>query len=692
MRNFTSLCSLQRHNVLFKTSAFTTVNHAPVRYSSLSAIHRGLRESEKTRPQGFKRDALDSAKSNRAKRPSSRVRRDPDWTPTGFTLKKGKRDITDKGPRPKSRSERFHDPTESFGKKSLVYQAKHGQLRDDLSSLGSSSAPRQDSFESKFSGKFSDDFTESKSQRRDAPRRASSSSKPKAFDSRLNYDSERSGKPFPRRDGAPPSRPSGFARPSDRSASRFNDRGSRNSNDRPPRTSEGRFGNDSSRRPDDRSPRTFGNRFGDDSSRRPDDRPPRTSEGRFGNDSSRRPDDRSSRTFGNRFGDDSSRRPDDRSPRTFGNRFGDGESRRPDDRPPRTFESRDQRFGDRQSDDTFSPRAVSRDDLPIRIRHTTAASQFLYGRSVVEAALRATRRKIYHLYLYAGADRQNLVQDATLENLASKHDVQVTKIRDNDGLRVMDKMAGGRPHNGCVLETSPTPQIPLKCLGELSEDPSNPSFKVELAYQSAEDVAINGSPEEISYQARGNRKPFFLLLDSILDPGNLGGILRTAAFLGVTGVVISKHGSSGLTPVSLKASSGASEVLQLYSTSSTLDFIERSKENGWMIYASVAAGPRSRGNSHLTIDRIETYDPLSERPTILVIGSEGEGLEKKIKRLADFEVSIPGQAGYLSTIDSLNVSVATGIMCSAFLKKSHGFEIEDAANEVKEKDGEAALW
>ncbi|KAI0170760.1 hypothetical protein BJ166DRAFT_516913 [Pestalotiopsis sp. NC0098] len=672
MRNFTSLCSLQRHNVLFKTSAFTTGNHAPVRYSSLSAIHRGLRESEKSRPQGFNRTALDSAKSNRAKRPSSRVRRDPDWTPTGFTLKKGKRDITDKGPHPKSRSERFHDPTESFGKKSLVYQVKHGQLREDLSSLGSSSAPRQDNFESKFSSKFSDYITESRSQRRDAPRRASSSSNPKAYDSRLNYDSERSGKPFPRRDGASPGGPSGFARPSDRSTSRFNDRGSRNSNDRFPRASEGRFGNDSSRRPDDRSPRTFGNRFGDGESRRPDDRPPRT--------------------FGNRFGDGESRRPDDRPPRTFGNRFGDGESRRPDDRPARTFESRDQRFGDRQNDDTFAPRAGSRDDLPIRIRHTTAASQFLYGRSVVEAALRATRRKIYHLYLYAGADRQNLVQDATLENLANKHDVQVTKIRDNDGLRMMDKMAGGRPHNGCVLETSPTPQIPLKSLGELSEDPSNPSFKVELAYQSAEDVAINGAPEEIPYQARGNRKPFFLLLDSILDPGNLGGILRTAAFLGVTGVVISKHGSSGLTPVSLKASSGASEVLQLYSTSSTLDFIERSKENGWMIYASVAAGPRSRGNSHLTIDRIETYDPLSERPTILVIGSEGEGLEKKIKRLADFEVSIPGQAGYLSTIDSLNVSVATGIMCSAFLKKSHGFEIEDAADEVKEKEGEAALW
>jgi 21S rRNA (GM2251-2'-O)-methyltransferase len=646
MRNFNSLCFVHRHNVLFKTSAFTSVNHVPVRYSSLSAIHRGLRESEKSRPQGFARGALDSAKSTRAKRPPSRVRRDPDWTPTGFKLKKGKRDITDKGPRPKSRSERFNDPTESFGKKSLVYQVKHGNLREQLDALGGNApkASSRDSFESKFAGKFGDDFAEAKSGRKDDFRR-SSSTRPKAVDARLNYNNDRSGKPFPRKDAAPGGRSSGFARPGDRSA--------------------GRFGDSGSRRQDERAPRTFESR----------------------NSSS------------SRFGDSGSRRQDDRAPRAFesrtpsSGRFGDGGPRRQDDRGPRTFENRSPSFGDRRSDDAIPQRSASaRDDLPIRIHYTTAASQFLYGRSVVEAALRASRRKLYHLYLYAGRDRQNLVQDATLEKLANQLDVPVTKILDNDGLRMMDKMSGGRPHNGCVLEASPTPQVPLKCLGQLSEDTSKPSFKVELAYQSAEDAAINGSPEEIQYHAKGNRKPFFLLLDGILDPGNLGAILRTAAFLGVTGVVISKHGSSGLTPVSLKASSGASEVLQLYSTASSLDFIERSKDNGWMIYASVAAGPRSRGNSHLTIDRIETYDPLSERPTILVIGSEGEGLEKKMKRLADFEVSIPGQTGLLSTIDSLNVSVATGIMCSAFLKKSQNFEIEEAADNIKEQEGESTLW
>ncbi|ETS74542.1 hypothetical protein PFICI_13026 [Pestalotiopsis fici W106-1] len=626
MRTFNSLCFVHRHTVLFKTSAFTSANHVPVRYSSLSAIHRGLRNSEKSRPQGFTRGALESAKSTRAKRPPSRVRRDPDWTPTGFKIKKGKRDITDQGPQPKSRSGRFNDPTESFGKKSLVYQVKHGRLREQLDALGGK-APKvssHDSFESKFASKFGDDFAEAKSSRKDDFRR-SSSSRPKAVDPRLDYKNERSGKPFPRKDGATGGRSPGFARLGDRSTGRFSDNGSRRQDDR--------------------------------------------STGRFADNVSRRQDDRST------------------------GRFADNGSRREDDRPPRTFESRSTSFSDRRNDDASPQRSGSaRDDLPIRIHYTTAASQFLYGRSVVEAALRASRRKLYHLYLYAGRDRQNLVQDATLEKLANQLDVPVTKILDNDGLRMMDKMSGGRPHNGCVLEASPTPQVPLKSLGGLSEDTSNRSFKVELAYQSAEDAAINGSPEEIQYHAKGNRKPFFLLLDGILDPGNLGAILRTAAFLGVTGVVISKHGSSGLTPVSLKASSGASEVLQLYSTASTLDFIERSKDNGWMVYASVAAGPRSRGNAHLTIDKIETYDPLSEQPTILVIGSEGEGLEKKIKRLADFEVSIPGQSGLLSTIDSLNVSVATGIMCSAFLKKSHSFEIEETVDNIKEKEGETTLW
>ncbi|KAH6655542.1 hypothetical protein BKA67DRAFT_561017 [Truncatella angustata] len=617
MRQFTSLCSLAKHNVPFKTSTLHGLNHVPVRYSSLSAIHRGLRDSEKSRPQGFARGALDTSASLRTKRTTSRSRRDPDWTPPGFVIKRGKNDITDEGPKPKSKRERFNDPTETFGKKSHVYLAKTGRLREELDALKGDLDPTdRGTFESKFTGKFNDDFGQGRSSR-----------------------------------GKDERRPSGFARSGGRDNARFASKGhgSRSDHRAAPSRDDGGRG-----------------RSGDRPARRFDDR------------DSRRPSDRPARRFEDRDGGMS----------------GDRNNGRSQYRPAPRSEDRTSRFDNSSTEDgqSFRPTVPSH-DLPIRIRHTTAASQFLYGRSVVEAAMKASRRKIYHLYLYAGRDRQNLVQDASLENLARKQGVEVTKIYDNDGLRMMDKMSVGRPHNGCVLETSPTPQIPLKSLGQLSEDPSKPGINIELAYQSAEDAAINGTPDMIPYHSKNNRNPFFLLLDGILDPGNLGAILRSAAFLGVTGVVISKGGSAGLTPVSLKASSGASEVLPLYSVSSTPDFLERSKENGWMIYASVAAGPRSRGNSHLTLDRVEAYDPLSENPTILVIGSEGEGLEKKIKRLADFEVSIPGQSGLLSTIDSLNVSVATGIMCSAFLKKNQGFEIEESTESIKEQNSdESPLW
>lgn len=331
------------------------------------------------------------------------------------------------------------------------------------------------------------------------------------------------------------------------------------------------------------------------------------------------------------------------------------------------------------------------DDLPIRIKHTTAASQFLYGSSVVQAALKDSRRKFYQLYIYSGEDRERYSEDIHVERLARDKDVEVTKITTRDGLRMMDKMSSGRPHNGYILEASPLPQLPLKGLGILTDDGAKSGFAVELAHQSNEEAAINGTDDFIPYRARDQRKPFILLLDGILDPGNLGAILRTAAFLGVTGVAITKYGSAPLTPVALKASAGAAEVLPLYSVSSVLEFVEKSKESGWTVYAAVPSDHRSRGNSHLTLSRLESYDPLSSQPSILMIGSEGEGLSKQVRRKADMEISIPGPSSFSSVVESLNVSVATGILCAAFLKNFKGVETDEPILAEPDVDSEP-LW
>ncbi|KAI0186394.1 hypothetical protein EV127DRAFT_346319 [Xylaria flabelliformis] len=591
MRFPNSSCLLRGHGILLKPlsiprTAFILSQPA----SSLSAIHHGLRQSQKSRPQGFSQSSLETAKPRRPSQ-SSRNGRDPDWTPPTFKIKRGKKDITDTGPGRQSRRSRFHDPDQSFGKRSLVYQMKHGSLREKMAEL----EPPQRSHKDRLSSSdFMRDFETS-------PGRPTKTT-----------TGDRRGRPSPTR----------FQRPKEGEPHAKSFMGTRS------------FDKERTSRP---SPTHF-----------------------------QRPEEGESHA------------------RSFkgARNFDKERTRRPSFRRPEEGESHAKSFmGTRNFDKerTSRERDGRRDNDPIRVHHTTAASQFLYGRSVVEAALKDSRRQLYTLYLSDGDNRQSVWQDGMLSNLARQKGVKVTKLP-NDSLRLLDKMSNGRPHNGCVLEASPLPQLPLKALGALSEDPKNPGFHLELSHQSSEEAKINGTSDFVSYRLPKERNPFVLLLDGILDPGNLGAILRTAAFLGVNAIAITKSSSATMTPIALKASAGASEVTTLFSVNSTVDFLSRSKENGWLVYAAVPSTKRSKGNSHLTVDRVETYDPLSSQPTVLVVGSEGEGLTKPVRREADHEVSIPSPSGgFSNVVDSLNVSVATGILCSAFLKKqtSHMIEIEE---------------
>ncbi|KAK8116276.1 alpha/beta knot [Apiospora sp. TS-2023a] len=697
MRLPNALCSPCRHNVLFlsrSTILLRNVHHVPIRHSSLSAIHRGLRDSEKSRPQGFRPTALSTTDSGRYKpaRTTSRTRSESGFEKATFHIHRGKKNIADKGPEPKSRRARFNDPEESFGKKSFVYKAKNGPLREQLASLGEPDpsqpmvpqrrtsrsddqpTPRRpeskfDQFESSFNNKTGD---------------RNNRSTPKKFEDRRGHrDSDSRSTNFSSGRGRGDFKGRSFDSSSGRGARSF---------DRSTNYSSGGRNDDFKGRSFDsssgRGGRSFNRSANFSSGGRSDDFKGKSFDSSSGR--GERSFDRSANFSSRRRSDDFKGRSFDSAPRGRGGRdfgprrggsSGGGQmgERKPWDgheRRPRDFERGDeQQFGngyERRVADREA-RFSSGEDLP--------GSCPPYNGSIPVP--------LWALCCGSSTEKLRKKGDIHLEKLAMGQGIRVQKIRDKDGLRSMDKMAGGRPHNGCVLEASPLPQLPLKALGPVSEDPDKAGFSVELAYQSAEDAAINGSPDFLPYRGPKDRKPFILLLDGILDPGNLGAILRTAGFLGVTGIAITKHSSASLTPVALKASAGASEVISLYSVDSTLGFIECSKEAGWMIYAAVAAGPRSRGNSHLSLDRLESYDPLASQPSILVVGSEGEGLGKQVRRAADFEVSIPGAAGLLSTIDSLNVSVATGILCSSFLKKSQGFEIEEEAVALETDD---KLW
>lgn len=310
--------------------------------------------------------------------------------------------------------------------------------------------------------------------------------------------------------------------------------------------------------------------------------------------------------------------------------------------------------------------------LPLSIPYTTPASEFLYGTSVVEAALRSQRvprRKLYKLYIYTGENRDHVDRDVGIERLAMKKQVEIVRVG-NEWLRLMDKMSAGRPHNGYILEASPLPKLPVLSLGALTSRGNEQGFTVALGHQSREEAVINGTSDFIPVpQDSSWRKPFVLVLDSILDPGNLGGIIRTASFLGITAVAISSRNSATFTPIVLKASAGASENVLIFSIDRPAGFITDSKLAGWKIYAAVAPSGKRESNSAAQISTDHLESPLEHNPCILMLGNEGEGLRWNLRSKADIELAIHGSR-QRGSVDSLNVSVAAGVLCSAFLRGS----------------------
>ncbi|MCJ1467485.1 hypothetical protein MMC07_006110 [Pseudocyphellaria aurata] len=301
---------------------------------------------------------------------------------------------------------------------------------------------------------------------------------------------------------------------------------------------------------------------------------------------------------------------------------------------------------------------------PRGIPYTTAASEFLYGTSVVLAALKFSRRKLYKMYIYTGENRSPSSQDETVRKLALAQSIEVVNVT-GSWLQVLDKMSDGRPHNGYILEASSLPKLPVTGLQRV--DRQRRVLKVNLDHQSREEEAINGTNQNIEFEPAFSRYPFVLFLDGVVDPGNLGAIIRSAFLFGVDAVAVSKRASAPLSPVALKASAGAADSLPLLSADNPVDFISQSRLNGWRTYAAVlpqSSGSKNRGSfTNNSLDH-----PILAHPCVLMIGGEGEGLARPLQKKADFTVSVEGARTGQGGVDSLNVSVATAILCDAFLR------------------------
>ena len=147
---------------------------------------------------------------------------------------------------------------------------------------------------------------------------------------------------------------------------------------------------------------------------------------------------------------------------------------------------------------------------------------------------------------------------------------------------------------------------------------------------------------------------FYLVLDHIEDPHNLGAIIRTANFFGVGGIIIPKDRAAGITPTVVKTSSGAAMTVPISRVSNLGNAInDLKKKNVWIVGADIEADQKL---SELDTEGLDIA---------LVIGSEGKGLTKGIKKQCDFLVSI-SKSG---KVDSLNASVAAGILIYNLVNK-----------------------
>ncbi len=140
--------------------------------------------------------------------------------------------------------------------------------------------------------------------------------------------------------------------------------------------------------------------------------------------------------------------------------------------------------------------------------------------------------------------------------------------------------------------------------------------------------------------------PTLLLgLDGILDPQNLGAILRSAEAAGVGGVILPERRSAPVSAAVVKASSGASEYLRLCRVSGLASAISDIKRAGIWCVALDVSGEQAPWDFDLT------------QPVCIVIGGE-EGVHRLVRQRCDARVRIP-MAG---RIDSLNASAAAAAM------------------------------
>jgi 21S rRNA (GM2251-2'-O)-methyltransferase len=272
--------------------------------------------------------------------------------------------------------------------------------------------------------------------------------------------------------------------------------------------------------------------------------------------------------------------------------------------------------------------------------------EFLYGTGPVIAALQAKKRAVLKLHTRDSlADIPNNIREICKERNV-KIDAKVPTAH-------LNIMTNNGVHNKYVLEVRPLDRRDVVCLGTFDSE----------RQQVVVSEMLDGTLQDrfVRCGKLNKNQPLVLYIDEVTDVHNFGAIMRTAFYLGVDFIVHSEKNCSKLSPVVDKASAGAMEHIPIFNSPQPLGFFEKSKANGWNIIASTVGAPA--GVARVSPSGLK--DLLQKGPCMIVVGSEGEGLRTSLLQRSTHVVTWTGVQDK-DKLDSLNVSVATGLLLSRF--------------------------
>lgn len=257
-------------------------------------------------------------------------------------------------------------------------------------------------------------------------------------------------------------------------------------------------------------------------------------------------------------------------------------------------------------------------------------AQWAVGRNAVLTVLKTSPKRVFKLLVADGLlDDRRLSQIKTLAKTHRIPVVTVPRMKLDSLLTAQDEEAS---HQGIAASVTPRPLLDL--------------HEYLRAHQ--------GKPDDEDTLVLADRPlanthyPLLLMCDGITDPRNFGAMIRVACGAGVDAIVVGKHTGLGFGPAVSKTAVGADTLMDMVLVSNLSQALRALKEAGFWIVGAT---------------RHETAIPYTQHgfdaPTVLVMGSEEDGLSRLVQELCDVLVEIPMMN---PAIDSLNVASATAVL------------------------------